>query len=203
MHGWSLYSDTLEQISSDVPSKPTPLTTELYDYKVIFEWIAPTDNYQPITRFVVLLADTSETVFEPDLEHCDGNYIDIVTARRCEIPLLTLREKQLLVFDQVIKAKVAACNLNGCGSFSELNTVGARVQTEPVPPQMPTEGLLTNMVQVEVEWLEITAYETTRGSQITSYNLRWDAGTNGFEWFNLIGLDPYYTTTEYIVSDNI
>lgn len=38
---------------------------------------------------------------------------------------------------------------------------------------------------------------------MTSYNLRWDAGSNGLEWHSLIGLESDNLETEFIVSDNI
>jgi hypothetical protein len=62
----------------------------------------------------------------------------------CNIPLATLREKQNLAFDQTIKAIVSACNKNGCSDFSDLNTLGAQVKTEPLAPAAPVEGTLTN-----------------------------------------------------------
>jgi hypothetical protein len=65
---------------------------------------------------------------------------------------MTLREDQKLVFDQTIKAIVSACNQNGCSDYSELNTLGARVKTEPLAPAAPVEGTLTNTHQVEVKW---------------------------------------------------
>jgi hypothetical protein len=32
-----------------------------------------------------------------------------------------------LIYDELIKVKVQACNLNGCGLESEANTVGAQI----------------------------------------------------------------------------
>jgi hypothetical protein len=38
---------------------------------------------------------------------------------------------------------------------------------------------------------------------VLSYNLRWDVGSNGLEWYSLIGLESDNLDTGFIVSDNI
>ena len=49
----------------------------------------------------------------------------------------------------------------------------------------------------------MSTYVQSRGSSVTSYNVRWDAGFNGEEWFDLIGLTVKYLNTEYIVSTGV
>lgn len=68
---------------------------------------------------------------------------------------------------------------------------------------MPTEGLLTNEEQVEVHWDELTEHLDVRGSPVTSYNLQWDAGTFGLQWFNLVGYLSDSLDITYIVSSGI
>lgn len=36
-----------------------------------------------------------------------------------------------------------------------------------------------------------------RGSEISSYYLQWDKGTNGATWFDLVGLTDVYLDLEY------
>ena len=68
---------------------------------------------------------------------------------------------------------------------------------------MPTEGLLTNQFQIEVEWLALLLHLEVRGSPITSYNLQWDAGYFGLSWSDLTGNLSDYLQTSYIVSSSI
>lgn len=49
-----------------------------------------------------------------------------------------------LQYDSLIRVKVSACNLNGCGTYSDANTIGARIQTEPGVVTTLSEGSLTN-----------------------------------------------------------
>lgn len=103
----------------------------------------------------------------------------------------------------MIVGKVAACNNNGCGQFSALNDQGTYIQTEPIAVNTPTEGAHTNEIQIEVLWTPQTAHEEIRGSPVTSYDLRWDAGSNGLEWYSLVGLESENLATGFIVSDYI
>lgn len=57
-----------------------------------------------------------------------------------------------LVFDSLIRVKLTACNLNGCGDESDVNTVGAFVQTEPEAVITMLEGLGTDESNIHVEW---------------------------------------------------
>ena len=42
-----------------------------------------------------------------------------------------------------------------------------------------TRGSYTSETQIDIEWTALTAASDIRGSPITSYNLQWDAGSNG------------------------
>ena len=112
----------------------------------------------------------------------------ITQLQYCLIPLSNLRQAPFsLIFDTLIRAKITACNLNGCGVESLPNTVGARVQTEPDTVYTLVEGQLTDERQIELEWLALTSYEQTRGSIVTSYALRWDRKTYGLVWYDIVG----------------
>jgi hypothetical protein len=97
----------------------------------------------------------------------------------CQIPLYALRaEPWNLKFDDLIRAKISACNLNGCSEESDSDSQ-TRIETEPGLVSTLVEGILTNEEQIEVKWQPLTTYIETKGSPVTSYNLRWDAGSNG------------------------
>jgi len=93
----------------------------------------------------------------------------------CKIPMSVFRSSPIsLKFDQLITATVAACNRNGCSQFSPLNTIGAKVQTEPLAPSLPKEGLLTTETQIHVTWFAQTTHKETQGATVLSYHIRWD-----------------------------
>jgi hypothetical protein len=66
------------------------------------------------------------------------------------------------------------------------------------------EGLATDETQIEIFWNALTSYASTGGSPIISYELRWDAGTFGLQWTELVGkttasLLTRFTVTNFVV----
>lgn len=49
-----------------------------------------------------------------------------------------------------------------------------------------TRGSATSETQIEVNWSALTGTDTG-GSSIDTYNLQWDAGTNGATWTDIHG----------------
>lgn len=67
------------------------------------------------------------------------------------MPLSVLRaEPYSLLFDSLIRTKLTACNLNGCGEESDANTEGALIQTEPDVVVTMVEGLQTDEANLHV-----------------------------------------------------
>lgn len=94
--------------------------------------------------------------------------------------------------------------------YSEPNTAGATIRVEPAQVSTLREGIAaiesevdsnTNEGQIRVIWDELTTKEETGDSEITSYNLLWDQGNNGFTWYSLVGSVSDSLITDYIVSD--
>jgi len=54
----------------------------------------------------------------------------------------------------------------------------------------PTRGAQTSETQIEVLWSALSG-DATGDSAITSYNLQWDAGTNGAQWFDILGEEGF------------
>lgn len=81
--------------------------------------------------------------------------------------------------------------------------MAASVQTEPAQMLAPTEGLLTNEAQIHLEWLAQLSEEQTHGSEITSYHLRWDAGTNGIVYIDVVGLVSDSIALDFVISNDI
>lgn len=57
----------------------------------------------------------------------------------------------------------------------------------------PTRGASTTEGQIELFWNSLTG-DNTGGIQIDSYNLQWDAGSNGATWYDLVGEEGFFST---------
>jgi len=51
-----------------------------------------------------------------------------------------------------------------------------------------------------VKWVALTSYSEIRGAPVTSYNLRWDAATDGLLWYDLVGATSDSLAIEYIIT---
>jgi hypothetical protein len=76
-----------------------------------------------------------------------------------------------LQYDHVIRVKISACNINGCGEYSDFATDGAKIQTEPATVTTLSEGILTNEMYIQILWTAL-AGEEMKGSPVTSYHLQ-------------------------------
>ena len=54
---------------------------------------------------------------------------------------------------------------------------------------------LSSLTTITVEWDELTTGDRNGGSSIDSYNLIWDAGTNGASWLNVQGQTGSFSTS--------
>jgi hypothetical protein len=54
-----------------------------------------------------------------------------------------------------------------------------------------------------VKWVALTSYSEIRGAPVTSYNLRWDAATDGLLWYDLVGTTSDSLAIEYIITQGI
>ena len=113
--------------------------------------------------------------------NCKANAEPFLSQRYCFMPLSTLRAAPYnLIYNDMVVAKARAKNSKGFGHFSEPNIFGARVSQKPSkmnPPSLNIE--LSTLTSITVFWSPLTSGEDNGGSAIDSYNLVWDAGTNG------------------------
>ena len=100
----------------------------------------------------------------------------------------------------LVEVKVAAHNLNGWGDFSEVNIVGAQIETVPGQLLAPTRNAETNTIQIVVDWQPPT---NDGFSDIVSYNLQWDSGSEGATWTNLIGFNTESLAQTYTVAQGV
>lgn len=87
-----------------------------------------------------------------------------------------------------IVAKFAAHNANGWGPYSEPTLDGALIQSIPNKMATPVRDPSTTIEVLVVNWATLEIPDNGY-SEIESYNLQWDRGTNGVTWYNLIGYD--------------
>lgn len=172
IHGWSVRSDVLNVVHSDVTSKPDAPTTILQNLFVKISWNEPAQlNAAAILAYKIVIADTNGNFIE-DTVNCNGQQDQILQQRFCLIPMTRLRlDPYLLTFQQMIRAKVSVLNRNGWSAESDANTVGALIQVEPQTMPAPTKGALTSQTQVHVLWTSTDFTPMNGDSTILTYNL--------------------------------
>ena len=69
--------------------------------------------------------------FAHELTRCDGTVSTVVSSRSCSVPMTTLRTLTSRPRGSLIRVKIRAFNAKGSGDYSEVNTAGATIETEP------------------------------------------------------------------------
>ncbi len=93
-------------------------------------------------------------------------------------------------------------NVRGWSDYSDPNTVGTTVKTEPDQMTMPINGPLTDEYRIDVSWNALTSPENG-DIAITSYDLQYDNGTAGFVWYSLVGLTPDSLALSYRITTGV
>lgn len=102
-----------------------------------------------------------------------------------------------------IKTKVTALNVDGEGPESDLSTGSGIIQTAPQKPTTPTrDSTHTSTTLLAVAWSAMVSPENG-GVAVTSYHLRYDFGSVGGTYYDLIGLSSDSLLTAYNVSTNV
>ena len=137
---------------------------------------------------------TASGDFVQELTHCDGTQTTIVSGRTCSVPMTTIRTLTSLPRDSLIRVEVRAYNAHGTGQFSEVNTLGATVETEPTNLSVVSINIpATSNVATEVDWTALTG--SARGGMnvlITDYEVYWDQSTG--VWVSLANTTSLSTT---------
>jgi len=201
IYGWALLLSDPSTIikTSGVPAQMFTVTTS-YDTgvdptSVKITWLQPYSNSEPVIDYQVVIRHKDLSTFSEESVNCNGAVDPAKTSLYCFVPLTVLRSNPyLLEFNDLVVAKARARNAWGYGIYSESNTAGASIQTEPSAPASPTlDIVLSTLTQIKVDWSPLTGLNTGE-SPITSYNLQWDAASNGVTWSDLSGQDGALST---------
>lgn len=97
--------------------------------------------------------------------------------------------------------RTRAINARGGGEYSDLNTAGATVQTEPVKMAAPQRNLdpQQTLYALVINWVALNSPENGN-SEITTYHLQW---FHEEQWKDLYGVGPDATDTEFVVTSEI
>ncbi|CDW74138.1 pa14 multi-domain protein [Stylonychia lemnae] len=203
-YGPGVFSPVGSVFTSQAPNKPLAPTLTTISNKVQISFKVPVTNYSPIQKYRILIAAVNGTFIE-DPSLCDGSDSQTISNMYCMITMANLLISPFyLERDDPIEAKIQAYNSRGWSEESDIGT-GVTISTEPDQMLLPFRGSQTSTNQIQVSWSSLSARRlaSSGGSPVISYNLQWDAGTNGASWYDLVGLQPAYLSTSYLVTTGI
>jgi hypothetical protein len=146
------------------------VVTSIDGTSVKIAWSAPYANSSPITAYQIQVLQADGLTWLADIVDCDGSNAGIISATYCEVPMSTLRTTFGLSYGSLVEARVLAINAYGSGSYSEANTEGATILTEPSQMSSPTLGALSSISTLQVLWSSLSG-ANTGGSPVDSYHL--------------------------------
>lgn len=160
---------------------------------VTISWTAPDDNSDPITSYHILIRKAGGVEYAEEPTNCAGTDSTIVSEARCLVLIADLRDNFGLQYGDLVVARVRASNSLGDGQYSQPNTVGATIETEPAQMAPPTETS-TTLTEISVAWVALTG-DGTGGSPPDSYQLDYGVGQSGVSsWTTLQGGNGGFST---------
>ena len=203
-HGWGPESDYLEIVAAEGPETPDPPTTTIQNHYVKIEWTEPYENSAPVNKYAVYIGEETGLEFLIDTIYCDGSQEPVLSNHYCEIPMSTLRlDPYYLAFNQDVLAKVEASNIYGDSGISGVSLITAKIQTEPQQVKNLVKISTTSQANIDFMWDPLETLEETGGTDILSYNVQWDSGTDGYQFLHLVGYAAIFMETEYSISSHI
>jgi len=140
-YGWSEdFSPILSARTATYPSIVPSLSFAIIDQlKVRIGWNQPYNGGSPVISYTVEFKN-NQGKFVSIGSSCDGSDQAVVLLRYCDVSFQGLRGNPLnLLQNNLVVVRVLATNKIGSGAFSDFNTEGILIQTEPVtPPNAPT-----------------------------------------------------------------
>jgi hypothetical protein len=195
IYGHGPDSDATVVIPDDAPGKtaiPTVQLDAVDPTEVEISWPEPDDHSAPITAYEVLFMKANGD-FAHELTRCNGALASVVAARKCSVPMGTIRTLTARPRDSLIRVKVRAFNAKGSGLFSEVNTAGATIETEPTNLSVVSIDVPSTFnVRTQVVWTALTG--SARGGKdvaITQYEVYWDQASDN--WVSLANTTSLFT----------
>jgi hypothetical protein len=112
---------------------------------VLITWSLPAEKGAVIEEYQVVILTSDTFTYTEESVNCNGVDPIIVSSRSCEIPIDTLRLAPYnLDYPDMVIVKVRSRNINGWSDYSDQNTVGAIVLTEPATMAQAYRGGLTD-----------------------------------------------------------
>ena len=97
-------------------------------------WVAPNANRSTISAYQILIRDDGDGSYAENTSLCDGANSETIMSLYCLIPMTSLRQT-LSTYDYAANSlpqfKVRAYNVRGWSSYSDYNSIGATIETEP------------------------------------------------------------------------
>jgi hypothetical protein len=104
---------------------------QILDVYIKISWVPPTKNYLDITRYKIIIADSTNTFVE-NKQVCDGASVDAMNLLFCSVPMSAFWTAPFnLVYGTPIKVQVIAINERGESIASTVNSDGPIVLTVP------------------------------------------------------------------------
>lgn len=103
-------------------------------------WLPPYNGGSPISEYKIQFRHKydPEAGIEPvfsELDDCLGNTYSILIQRYCDVSMTIFKEAPLsLEYQDLIVVRISSFNQIGESNFSNINTHGISVQTEPLAP---------------------------------------------------------------------
>jgi len=205
IYGYGPNSTETVVIPDDKPGKtaiPTVQLSATTPTEVEVSWPAPDAHSSPITGYEILFMHANGD-FALELTRCNGADAAVVSARKCSVPMSTLRTLTARPRDSLIRVKVRAFNAKGSGEFSEVNTAGATIETEPTNLLVASIDVpSTTNTATKVKWTALTG--SARGGwdvAITQYEVYWDQATG--TWVSLANTTALETVKEGLVGGTV
>jgi len=130
--GYGPESQDFIVIAGEQPSKPAIVSTYNDYTNIRLEWTAPFNNYLPITSYETQIVSKVDGLF---YDVCNNDE-DLI----CRIPMSVIRTSFGYQLGQLPQFRTRAYNERGPGLYSELNTVGGLIETEPTKMNKPTRN---------------------------------------------------------------
>jgi hypothetical protein len=206
IYGYGEYSPVTVVIPDDKPGKTAIATVAVSattPTEVEVSWPLPNDHSSVIQSYEILFM-LANGDFAKELTRCDGALPAVVSARKCSVPMATLRTLTARPRDSLIRVKVRAFNAKGSGAFSEVNTAGATIETEPTNLSVVSIDVpSTSNTATKVVWTALTG--SARGGwdvAITQYEVYWDQAS-GTTWESLANTTALETVKTGLVGGTV